>query len=304
MMRSDVTDSRPRRLTAASGSTAPAVGAPRSANTADEAGEGRVARRPGDAPAERRPGSDDAADPAGISRRTALKVIASATALGAAPAACDPGDPAAPASGQAPSRSADSADRSRGNPLAAGSPSDPDLLAPVVPWERVLTDQELRLVAALADVIIPADERSPSASAVGVPAYIDEYVSAPRHEAELTLLRGGLAWLNRAARERFGAVDFPALTETRKHEICDPICYEPQAPAHLKAQARFFDLFRDMTATGFWTTEAGMRDLGYVGNVPLPSFEGPPPEVLERLGLSEEDLATTSSAATTPSPSA
>ena len=102
---------------------------------------------------------------------------------------------------------------------------------------------------------------------------------------QLTRLRGGLAWLNRTARERYGAADFPALTTAQKREICDEICFEPDALAELKPQARFFDAFRDMCSTGFWTTDEGMRDLGYMGNVPLPSFDGPPPEVLERLGL-------------------
>lgn len=229
-----------------------------------------------------------AADPGAISRRGALKVIAAGAALGAA-ASCAPEDAA---------QSAESAHETLSgfdplppsNPLAAGTPTDPDMLAPVVPWEMVLTDEEMRLVAALADVIIPADDRSPAASALGVPDYVNEFVSAPGHEENLIALRGGLAWLNRTARERFSAEDFPALTLTQKHEICDEICFEPDAPADLKPQARFFDQFRDMVSTGFWTTEEGMRDLGYVGNIPLPSFDGPPPEVLEQLGLSGEDL--------------
>ena len=146
------------------------------------------------------------------------------------------------------------------------------------------------MVAVLADVIVPADDRSPAASAVGVPAYVNEFLSAPGHEELLTLVRGGLAWLNRAARERFGAAAFATLPDDRKRQICDEICHEPAAPSHLKTQARFFDLFRDVVSTGFWTTDEGMRDLGYVGNVPLPAFDGPPQEVLDRLGLSGEDL--------------
>ncbi len=227
-------------------------------------------------------------EPGAISRRGALKVIAAGAALGAA-GSCAPEDPA---------QSTDSAHEALSgfnplppsNPMAAGTATDPDLLAPVVPWDMVLTDEEMRLVAALADVIIPADERSPAASTVGVPDYVNEFVSAPGHEEALIALRGGLAWLNRAARERFEAADFPALTLAQQHEICDEICFEPDASAELKPQARFFDQFRDMVSTGFWTTEEGMRDLGYVGNIPLPSFDGPPPEVLEQLGLAGEDL--------------
>ena len=255
-------------------------------------GEERV-RRPGDDGRQAGEGRDSAArpgDPGTITRRGALKVIAATAAAGAASASCT-GDEAA--------RSAESAHEALSgfeplppsNPLAAGTPTDPDMLAPVVPWEMVLTDEEMRYVTALADVIIPADERSPAASAVGVPDYVNEFVSAPAHTEHLTRLRGGLAWLNRTARERFGAADFPALTAARQREICDEIRFEPDAPDALKPQARFFDAFRDWVSTGFWTTEEGMRDLGYLGNVPLPSWDGPPAEVLKRLGLAGEDPA-------------
>lgn len=237
------------------------------------------------------------AEPAStITRRGALKVIAAGAALGATVPGCAPGDGGG--AGSAGSAGTDAAHTELSgfnplppsNPLAAGTPTDPDMLAPIVPWELVLTDEEMRYVAALADVIIPADDRSPAASEVGVPDYVNEFVSAPFHTEQLTQLRGGLAWLNRTARERFGAADFPALTTARQHEICDLVRFEPDAPEELKPQARFFDAFRDMCSTGFWTTEEGMRDLGYMGNVPLPSFDGPPPEVLEQLGLAGEDL--------------
>lgn len=222
-----------------------------------------------------------------MTRRGVLRVIA--TAAAGAAASCAPDEAG---------RSTESAHEALSgfdppppsNPLAAGTATDPDMLAPVVPWEMLLTGEEMRLVSALADVIIPADERSPSASAVGVPEFVNEFVSAPGHEESLTALRGGLAWLNRMAQERFGAAGFPALTAAQQHEICDEICFEPNAPAQLKPQARFFDQFRDMVSTGFWTTEEGMRDLGYEGNIPLPGFDGPPPEVLAQLGLSAEDL--------------
>ena len=261
--------------------------------------EGGVGKSPG-AAAGPRPAPKSTSAPAEpndtITRRGALKVIAAGAALGATVPACAPGDGGSPGSGGSAGTDAAHTELSGfdplppRNPLAAGTPTDPDLLAPIVPWEMVLTDEEMHYVAALADVIIPADDRSPAASAVGVPEYVNEFVSAPAHTEQLTQLRGGLAWLNRTARERFGAADFPALTTARKHEICDEIRFEPDAPEELKPQARFFDAFRDMCSTGFWTTEEGMRDLGYMGNVPLPSFDGPPPEVLERLGLAGEDL--------------
>jgi hypothetical protein len=173
-----------------------------------------------------------------------------------------------------------------GNPLAAGTGTDPDLISPVVPWEMVLEDGELETLAALCDMIIPEDRRSPSASARGAHRFIDEWVSAPYdgNRNDLVLVRGGVAWLNVESTARFGA-DFAALSTEQKTTVCDDISYEPDAdPAH-KAGARFFDRVRDLTATAFWTTRAGMDDLGFVGNRAMATFDGPPPEVLRRLGL-------------------
>jgi hypothetical protein len=135
-------------------------------------------------------------------------------------------------------------------------------------------------------MIIPADEKSPSASSVGVPAYINEYVSAPYDWAERALVRvrGGLTWLDVESGKRF-AKPFIALTTAQRTLICDDICHVPTAKPDFQAAARFFDQIRDLTASGFYTSDAGMKDLQYVGNVPLAKFDGPPVEVLRRLGL-------------------
>lgn len=171
-------------------------------------------------------------------------------------------------------------------PQIPRTPTDPDLINPVAPWERILTAGELVTVAALSDVIIPADDRSPSASQVGVPEYVNEYVSAPypSQERDRILVRGGLVWINTEARKRFGR-PFAELSTSEQHAICDDICYLPEAAPEFQGPARFFDKFRDLVATGFYTTDEGMRDIGYVGNVALPEFRGPPPEVLRYLNL-------------------
>lgn len=163
---------------------------------------------------------------------------------------------------------------------------DPDLVAPIVPWDLVLSEDELVSLASLCDVIIPADQHSPAASALGAHDFINEWVSAPYegNERDLTLVRGGLAWLNTESYRRFDA-PFALLGAGQKAELCDEICYAPRATPGLEAQARFFDKVRDLTSTAFWTTEEGMADLGFVGNRPMATFEGPPPEVLQRLGL-------------------
>jgi len=212
-----------------------------------------------------------------MDRRQALKVMAIAAAVPAL-SACAPGDEGAASVASGPT----------GNPKAAGTAWDPDLVAPSVPWERTLSSDELESLAALCDVIIPADQRSPSASQVGAHDFIDEWVSAPYagNERDRVVVRGGLLWLDREAAERFGAaLRFRDLTPAQHRAICDDICYLPNAAEGYESAARFFDRIRDLTSTAFWTTNEGMQDLRYVGNVPLPRWDPPPPEVLRHIGL-------------------
>jgi hypothetical protein len=214
-----------------------------------------------------------------MDRRQALKVMAIAAA-GPTLASCAPGEEPTDLTVPAPVN----------NPMAAGTAWDPDLVAPTVPWERTLSPDELESLAALCDLILPADERSPSASQVGAQDFIDEWVSAPYdgNERDGVLVRGGLIWLDREADRRFGASDgvrFRDLTPEQKQAICDDICYEPNAPEGYETAARFFDRVRYLTSTAFWTTTEGMQDLEYIGNIPLSRWDPPPPEVLRHIGL-------------------
>jgi hypothetical protein len=165
--------------------------------------------------------------------------------------------------------------------------TDPDLLNPVVLWNRTLTAAELKTVTALCDVIIPADDHSPGAGAVKVQDFIDEWVSAPypMQKADQKLIRQGLAWLDEESKKRFSK-PFAELSDVQKTAICDQICFVPKARPELKNAALFFARFRDLTATGFYTTKEGMKDLKYIGNVAMATFDGPPPAVLKHLGLS------------------
>src|SRR5262249_11696185 len=139
---------------------------------------------------------------------------------------------------------------------------------------------------ALCDVIIPADASSPSASAVGVVSFIDEWVSAPypRHVKDRKVVVDGLAWIDAEAQRRFSK-NFADLPESGQAAICDDICYEPKAKHEFKDAARFFARFRDLTAGGFYTSPEGFKDLKYIGNMPLATFDGPPIEVLKQVGL-------------------
>jgi hypothetical protein len=174
---------------------------------------------------------------------------------------------------------------------ARGYGSDPNLTRIYKPgdlWPLTLTRAQRSAAAALCDTIIPADAESPGAASVGVVDFIDEWISAPYAEqvADRDMILAGLTWLDAEARRRF-ARDFAALEEPQRGAICDDICYAPKAKPQFAEAAKFFAKYRDLTAGGFYTTPAGTKDLRYVGNVPLERYDGPPPEVLRKIGLDE-----------------
>jgi Gluconate 2-dehydrogenase subunit 3 len=174
-------------------------------------------------------------------------------------------------------------------PAASGYGTDPDLSKVYRPgdvWPLTLSPSQRITAGALCDVIVPADAGSPSASSAGVVDFLDEWVSAPypSQQADRPLILDGLLWMDAEALRRFGAA-FAALDEPRQHAICDDICYEKTALPYFAAAAKFFARYRDLTAGGFYSSPEGRKDLGYIGNVPLQKFSGPPPELLARLGL-------------------
>jgi hypothetical protein len=176
-------------------------------------------------------------------------------------------------------------------PAAKGYGTDPVLTKTYNPgdlWPLTFTDAQRRTAIALCDVIIPADERSPAASAVGVPDFIDEWVSAPYpdQQRDRPVILNGLGWIEEESRRRFGT-GFASAVRKQQTAICDDICDEGAAKPELRDAAKFFARFRDLTSGGFYTTPEGMKDLGYIGNVPLATFDGPPPELIKKLGLDE-----------------
>jgi hypothetical protein len=171
----------------------------------------------------------------------------------------------------------------------AGYGTDPDLIRewkPGGPWPLTLSANARLTTAALCDLIIPADEVSPAASAVGVVEFIDEWISAPypQQRGDREIVLSGLAWIDAEAQRRF-AKGFASLDDGQKNAIADDICAPARAKAEFAQAARFFSKFRDLTAGGFYTTPVGMKDIGYTGNVPLEKFDGPPLEALRKAGL-------------------
>ncbi len=167
--------------------------------------------------------------------------------------------------------------------------SDPKLIDPYHPgelWPLTFTPAQRRLATVLCDTIIPADATSPSASAVGVVDFIDEWISAPypRQREDRRTVLDGFAWLDAESKRRHSKLAVELGAE-QLHGICDDICYLPKAKAEFREAAKFFAKYRDLTAGGFYTTPQGREDLRYVGNKPLARFDGPPLEVLKKVGL-------------------
>ncbi len=218
-----------------------------------------------------------------MDRRTTLQWMLAATgALAFKGAAAGAG--AAPAT-KAASGVASASSGVRGQPYG----TDPKLLEIYHPgdlWPLTFSASQRHTATLLCDLIIPADAVSPSASAVGVVEFLDEWISAPYspHEQDRNTVLGGFEWLQAESTQRFRR-PLHELEAGELRHICDDICYLPRTQPSFLQAARFFARYRDLTAGGFYTTPAGRKDLQYIGNTPLARFDGPPLEVLKKVGL-------------------
>lgn len=158
------------------------------------------------------------------------------------------------------------------------------LKAPFVP--AFFTPHEWETVRVLADLVIPRDERSGSATEAGVPEYMD-FMLNDRPDGQ-TPMRGGLAWLDNECYERFGKT-FVATTDAQRTAVLDDIAWPKKARPEMSQGVAFFNMFRDMTASGFWSSKMGVTDLDYRGNTFNPVWNGCPPEALQKLGVQYED---------------
>jgi hypothetical protein len=144
------------------------------------------------------------------------------------------------------------------------------------------TDEEMATITVLGDIIIPRDEISGSASDAKVPAFFEYIVKdKPEHQ---TPMRGGLRWLDLQCLNRYGNV-FTACNNTQQMEMVNEIAFPNKAKPEMLQGVAFFNLMRNLTATGFYTSEMGVKDVGYIGNVPN-QWNGVPEDVLKQYNLS------------------
>lgn len=156
--------------------------------------------------------------------------------------------------------------------------------------ENFFTAHEMATITILADIIIPKDEVSGSASEAKVPEFIEFIVKdMPNHQVPM---RGGLRWLDMHCLKKYEKT-FKECSQQQQTELVDIIAYPGRVkdkPA-LKQGAAFFSLMRNLTATGFYTSEIGVKDVGYAGNKPN-EWNGVPSDVLQqyKVAYTEKEL--------------
>jgi hypothetical protein len=162
---------------------------------------------------------------------------------------------------------------------APGYGTDPRLLEPVVPWPKTLTAAQLDTAAALADTIMPAEGSWPAPSKIGIHHFIDEWVSAPYadQQADRATILAGFSWVEAQAQARHGRAYAKLGGSARAAILSDAAKADPQGAA-------FLDKMKFLTTGAYYTSEEGVAELGYVGNVALEGdYPGPTPEALAHL---------------------
>ena len=154
---------------------------------------------------------------------------------------------------------------------------------PVAYKPKFFTAHEYATVRILVDIIIPKDARSGSATDAGVPEFMD-FLMADEPTRQVAM-RGGLAWIDVECQERFDKL-FRECTPEERTAVLDDIAWPQRAKPEFIHGVAFFNSFRDLTASGFWSSKMGVDDLQYTGNVMVPEWTGCPDAALKKLGVS------------------
>ncbi|MGH9430958.1 MAG: gluconate 2-dehydrogenase subunit 3 family protein [Terriglobia bacterium] len=149
---------------------------------------------------------------------------------------------------------------------------------------KVFDPHQWKTIHALSDWIIPADDRSGSATQAGVPEFIDDWLDFKGGNL-LAEIRGGLTWLDMECNRLFDQ-DFVGCSASQQKQILDRIAYPRKATPEDSNAAAFFSQLRDLVVSGFFSSKMGVEGLPYLGNKMLTEWDGCPENVLERLGVS------------------
>lgn len=159
-------------------------------------------------------------------------------------------------------------------PSPKGYGSDPDLnkVGPL-PWDKLMSDHQLKQAALLADLFLPGTAQSPAPSSLGIHDFLDEWISAPypSQMSDRPVILDGLAWLDQESTRRFGK-DFTAISEAQRLDLM-------KAMSEMK-DFLFFKRLRTLVVAAYFSSDAGFKDIGYSGNVTLAAFPAPTDEMM------------------------
>ncbi|PIB91591.1 gluconate 2-dehydrogenase subunit 3 family protein [Caulobacter sp. FWC2] len=176
-------------------------------------------------------------------------------------------------------------------PIAApGYGADPNMSEKKVTWPLSLSPEQRALIRICADIVLPPPAGRKPPSALGIDAFVDEWVSAPyaRQAADRTLILAGLVWMDAQAMERFSK-SFACATDAQRRVIFDMIAWRDRIAPGCEQAAAFFASLRAIVVLGYYTLPEGEEELGFVGNTPYEGvYPGPGPEPLRHL---EQQLA-------------
>jgi len=151
------------------------------------------------------------------------------------------------------------------------------------PYKRqTFDDHQWHTVRVLCDLLLPADERSVSATQAGVPEFLDDWIAFRTEQEGNQNLRaeilGGLMWLDHESR-KISEKDFADASGEQQKQILDRIAYPHKVADIDRPGAAFFSAFRSLAVGGFFSSKAGVADLPYLGNVAVAEWKGCDPEV-------------------------
>ncbi len=150
---------------------------------------------------------------------------------------------------------------------------------------KVFNTHEWTTARLLVDLVIPRDARSGSATDAQVPEFMDVFMET--RENMRNWMRTGLTWLDDECKKRFTKA-FVDCDDTQRKAVLDDIAWPRRAQPEMQAGVRFFNNFRNFTASGFWSSQTGVDDLQYMGNRPVAQWNGCPPDALNKLGVRYE----------------
>lgn len=136
----------------------------------------------------------------------------------------------------------------------------------------VFNAHDYQTVARLADLIIPPEGSDPGGAAAGAPEFIDLLCSGAGRLAQTWL--AGLAWLDSASRTRFQTAFLDATPE-QQIALLNLIAYRKNETPELAPGTRFFDWARRMVVDAYFTSPAGVKAIGFQGNVGMQTFQVP-----------------------------